>query len=574
MSAGAEIRRAPLGGAQQFEWWKLLTGDCNAVTVEYRPEPPIPYLRALAALRGLLARHEALRTTFQLDDAGTPVQVVHAPGEPSVRFCDAESDAGRAAFRRTLTEPPFTATDTELVRFGVVCWDELVVELLVVVSHAVFDGHSQRLVRAELVEACGADAPPGPARPAVERPAVERPAVERPAVERPDRAGDVGHQPVDSARAEVSGELVPGREAAERFWREEVRHLPARLFVPSRPGVFQRYGASYRSAALAPALVLAARRHRTTPTVVYSALVHALLAIMSGEPATVVRNHFAGRTTGERGTVGCYHCILPTTVDVSDNPSVGTLIERVRVRMFRVQSRYRVGQLTLRETLAAEERRRGVPFAAGTTVNFDHSPELTELLGRDDRELTDLLATSGELELAMGRNEVTPDRDGFDAYLMTTVEPAAAWVLASFNSMVLDPGQMRALLAGPERILRAHLAGPDLTLDQVAARLGGDLGDPVRVGLRPDEELDPPPAHDGGAPVAPALAALRGAVARLHGGDDVDPDRCYLALGGRLLLVPAVLARLAGAGWTGLAPDDFARPESLTRLAGRLRRAG
>ncbi|TDC84547.1 hypothetical protein E1193_05300 [Micromonospora sp. KC606] len=547
MGGRTEVRRAPLGGAQQFEWWKLLTGTCNSITVAYRPDPPIPHDRAVAVLRGLLVRHEALRTAFRLDGAGVPVQVVHAPGDPVVRLCDEDSDAAREAFRRSLTEPPFVDADTELVRFGVIRSGDLAVELLMVVSHAVFDGHSERIVLADLAAACRATA--GDHRPG-------------------------SHQPADSALDEESGELLLSRTTAERFWREEVRRIPARLFVPLRPGVFQRYGASYRSTALPPALVLAARRHRTSPAVVYSALVHALLAIMSRAPATVVRNHFVGRTSRERDVVGCYHCILPTTVDVSDRPSLGALIERLRLRTFQVQSRYRLGQLALREILAAEERRRGVAFAVGTTVNFDHSPELTELQRRGDRELTDLLTRAGELELAMGRGETTPDRIGFDAYLMCTVEPGAMWILASFNSMVLDPGHMRALVTGPELILRAYLDGPDLTLDQVAARLGTAIGDPVLVDLGPGEDPGPADGPDGDLAAAPPAAgrALRAAVAQLHGLDSVDPDRCYLETGGRLLLVPAVLARLAAAGWSGLVPDDFARPVPLTRLAVRLRR--
>lgn len=577
MGWGAEVRRAPLGGAQQFEWWKLLTGTCNAITVAYRPDPPVPYDRAVSVLRGLVARHEALRTVFRLAADGMPVQVVQAAGELAVRVCDERTESARAAFRLALTEPPFTDADPEQARFGVVRSAGDAVELLVVASHAVFDGYSERIVLAELAQACRM--PAGQDHPAL--PDLPGPPDLSGLPDLPALPGD--RQPVDSAWDEDSGDLAAGRLAAQRFWHEEVRRIPTRLFVPLRPGVFQRYGASYRSAALPPALVLAARRHRTSPAVVYSAMMHALLAIMSGATVTVVRNHFAGRTVEERDTVGCYHCILPTTVDVADRPSLGTLIERLRLRTFQVQSRYRVGQLTLREMLAAEQRRRGETIAVGTTINFDQSPELTALQQRGDGELTDLLATAGELELGMGRNETRLDPAGFDAYLMNTVEDGAMWILASFNSMVLDPGQMRAMLSGPERILRAYLADPDLTLDQVAARLGTDLGEPALVDLRPEEDpgrpaddaVDQSTAAAGAMPalVVSAVAALRAAVADLHRLDDVDQDRCYLAAGGRLLLVPAVLARLSAAGWSGLVPDDFATAVPLTRLAWRLRPA-
>ena len=69
--------------------------------------------------------------------------------------------------------------------------------------------------------------------------------------------------------------------------------------------------------------------------------------------------------------------------------------------------------------------------------------------GKLARCLRGRLRGSGVVLRGQGRNETTLDPAGFDAYLMNTVENGAMWILASFNSMVLDPGQMRAMLSGP-----------------------------------------------------------------------------------------------------------------------------
>ena len=70
-----------------------------------------------------------------------------------------------------------------------------------------------------------------------------------------------------------------------------------------------------------------------------------------------------------------------------------------------------------------------------------------------------------------------------------------------------------------------------------------------------------------------AAQALAGAVAEPNGLSTVDPARNYVAAGGRVLRIPAVLARLAERGWTGLAVYDLAGGLPLGALAGRLAHA-
>lgn len=68
----------------------------------------------------------------------------------------------------------------------------------------------------------------------------------------------------------------------------------------------------------------------------------------------------------------------------------------------------------------------------------------------------------------------------------------------------------------------------------------------------------------------PRIAAVAEAFAALHPGAAVDPARSYAELGGRYLLIRALVARLERAGWSGAVPDDFLAPASLAAVARRL----
>jgi hypothetical protein len=94
-------------------------------------------------------------------------------------------------------------------------------------------------------------------------------------------------------------------------------------------------------------MALVARRQKTTPAAVYSATVHALLGSMSQALRSLVQMHIDGRTREERDIIGCYHRILPVSVDLSDHPDLATLIKRVSIENQRTQLRSRIGYLTL-----------------------------------------------------------------------------------------------------------------------------------------------------------------------------------------------------------------------------------
>jgi hypothetical protein len=119
----------------------------------------------------------------------------------------------------------------------------------------------------------------------------------------------------------------------------------------------------------------------------------------------------------------------------------------------------------------------------------------------------------------------------------------------------LDPWQLRDFVLATDNGRNAVLSPHRFVIRDPA---GG-----TRAGDGRDRPLVPP---DG-----PAAQALRDAVVKANGLGDLSMADTYLGAGGRLHLVPRVLALLADAGYTGLRAADLRRPASLGILAGRLR---
>ncbi|WP_034262582.1 condensation domain-containing protein [Actinospica robiniae] len=536
-------RRGPLGGAQEYEWWKmqdpkLRSSDTSNVPVRLLPPRPIDEATARAAVLRLLERNEALRTTIELGPDNVPSQVVHAAAALEFDFLDDPTPHDHLYYCLDRAQAELDPSVFPAVTAAAIRHDGAVTEVLLVVAHCFVDGRSTTLLAAQFVDIIN---------------------------------GLTGHADTDISGPQAQAQPLDcpdiERASTTTFWEQAAAIMPTSMFTPSREGLFDRHGAAYTTDRLPALLALVARRRATTPAVVYLATIHALLAAMSGGPRSVVRNHFAGRTKEQNDVVGCFHRILPIVVDVEDRPDLATLIGRVAGQSLRAHARAQTGFLQLREILALEERSRGALFAEGATVNFAFDDAYAQAAKAPEEELVTAIGESaGELELLMGRNETTADYRGFAGYLMVRIEDGVAKIQSSFNRYVFTPRQMRALLTGPEELLFALLDG-EVTWPDVE-RLAGVEG-PGRLRHAPTlpSESEPVPAL---ATSAAAVAALTTAVEQANAIAPVDPDRSYLEAGGRLLMVSAVLAFLRERGHEGLGAYDFTLPVSLRTLAARL----
>jgi hypothetical protein len=442
---GAVVRSGPLVGAQEYEWWKLLHGISTNVMSQVKPTTAATRRTVRSLLHEALDPFESLRTSFGMDKEGRPQQIVHPVREFEILERDAE-EVDEAEFTEEMEHAAFTIEDAPLMRIGMVMDGPHVRSVILAVSHAVIDGRGAQVLRERLNSVFAGQG-------------------------KKLTAADAAPHPIDSAISERSGPLSRMRSASLRFWEKEIEEMPNRLFAPPRGGIIEHYHSEYESYAAHLALVLTARRFRTSPAIVYTAAVVALAALVSGSSRTTLRTHLAGRTPEESNSVGCYHQILPLIVGTGDRPSLNQIIERVMSKAFRVQARHRVGYLDLRETMERTGKARGASFAEGITVNFDYEVPVRQL-NSDDSALTAELESSRERELLMGSGESMPDLRGLDAYLMVRLRSRTLHGFGTFNSLTLSTEQMRSLLAGPEQLLQRLLSEGDLSWDAMQRMLG------------------------------------------------------------------------------------------------------
>ncbi|HET8642725.1 MAG TPA: amino acid adenylation domain-containing protein, partial [Pseudonocardiaceae bacterium] len=110
------------------------------------------------AVASVLARHEILRTSFDLHGFSEPMQLVHAEVDPPVTFEDLTGlpdEQRRAAVDRRFAHEratPFPWDTAPLLRLHVQRLGADLFQLWVVEHHAILDGWSERRLFAELVE--------------------------------------------------------------------------------------------------------------------------------------------------------------------------------------------------------------------------------------------------------------------------------------------------------------------------------------------------------------------------------------------------------------------------------------
>ncbi|AVT28435.1 hypothetical protein C6361_01765 [Plantactinospora sp. BC1] len=265
------------------------------------------------ALRTLVGRHEALRTSYEWTGTSFRQVVAHPDGtflDVPVTDVDGEATAEREAV--ALLREPFDLTGGPPLRARLlrVADDEHV--LVFSVHHIAFDGWSLRLFGAELGEAYAAAL-----------------------AARPLRLPDPGPQYVDYA---VWQRNLPDRhlDASLRWWRERLGgaatvNLP--LDHPRAPTPRHRGGVLPFTipAAVAADLRRLARAARTSDYVVLLAAFLVLLHRYSGQTDLSVGTPVANRDVdGLDEVVGFFVNTLVLRVDLAGDPSFTELVDRVR----------------------------------------------------------------------------------------------------------------------------------------------------------------------------------------------------------------------------------------------------
>ncbi|WP_405793736.1 amino acid adenylation domain-containing protein [Streptomyces sp. NBC_01506] len=267
------------------------------------------------AVRAIVARHPALRTTFHLQD-GRPVQRTTSGAEPDLALFDVRGQEWADIERTIIAEyrRPYDLERDALVRFRLFrrAPDRWII--MKAVHHIVSDAISTFTFIEELLAV----------------------------YETLKRGGQPALPPVGARYLDFlnqQNQFLAGPEAGRMldYWRS---HLPAEvplLDLPvdaPRPAVQTHNGASeffILDAELSGRVHALAREHRVTPFMVLLSAYYLLLHRYSGQDHVVVGSPVTGRTQQEFASVyGYFVNPLPLHADLSGGPAVAELLDQVR----------------------------------------------------------------------------------------------------------------------------------------------------------------------------------------------------------------------------------------------------
>jgi hypothetical protein len=314
-------------------WLESRAGDLNLVEV-CPLASGTDRATVVAALAGLLERHESLRT--RITDIGDgPQQHVERSG--ALALAVHETSDGDHAETVSLVEElaaPAFAEDELPVRAAVLC-DGGPRTLVLVVSHLAVDGWSMEIVREDLLSLLtGGELPP------------------------------LAEQPVDRVHYESSDPARTKEKAAFDHWAAAMRDLP-RVWLEELPrtGQDDLVCSEIISPALGDAVSALASRHKLTPSMVLQAGTALALCLHRQETDIGIRLIVATRYTADTTRfVGPFNQNALLRIALREE-SLGDFFARVRAASFRALGASEYDPVVLEDVVAAATAGRG--FRAG-----------------------------------------------------------------------------------------------------------------------------------------------------------------------------------------------------------------
>ncbi|WP_353642617.1 condensation domain-containing protein [Mesorhizobium sp. WSM2239] len=321
--------RVPLSFPQQRVWiLSRLAGGRETCHIQMglRLRGELDEAALQSALDGLVARHEALRTTFGMKD-GEPFQRIGPArvGRPLKRDDLTAATDVEATLSDLMRHEAQAVFDLEigplirerLVRFAV---DDHV--LLITMHHMISDDWSRKIIASDFSELYAA------AREG-----------------RADRLSPLSVQYADYAlwqRRCLVGEAL---EQQSEYWLRTLAGAPTMMKLPTdRPRTAQQdYRGNFIEFVLHEPLTTQLKalneRHGTTLFVTLLAGWALVLARLSGQDELLIGTPSANRTRSEiAGLIGLFLSTLPLRIDLSDDPTLAILLERVNAAALGAQA--------------------------------------------------------------------------------------------------------------------------------------------------------------------------------------------------------------------------------------------
>jgi hypothetical protein len=289
-------------------------GSAYHIAANYRLDGPLRPGLLGAAFEDLVVRHEALRTVFRMID-GEWRQVVLPEARTSLRQVDCGPDDAAAELVLCETaEQPFQLDTGPLIRGVLVRRTTEHHVLSIVMHHLVSDGRSTGVIANELTADYAA------------RTRGERP------------AGQPGRLQLADFALWLA-EAVPRDELLRqgRFWQRRLADVPRDVAMPCdrpRSAVLGNVADHHEftvPSAVAARLRQLARRSGVTLYLVLLAVTEILVCRLGGQELFALGSNSERRSHAEfENVVGCLMTRLPIRADLRGDPSLSTLLPRVR----------------------------------------------------------------------------------------------------------------------------------------------------------------------------------------------------------------------------------------------------
>ncbi|MEU4445217.1 non-ribosomal peptide synthase/polyketide synthase [Actinosynnema sp. NPDC050801] len=369
-----------------------------------------------AALTGLVARHEALRTTFDTVD-GRGVQVVHPPGEVRVRA----EDVPEAELAEVLAQEgrrPFDLREGPLMRVRLLRPADRDHVLVLVLHHIVTDGWSTGVLTEELS-----------------------------ALYRGDPLPPLSLQYADFAVWQRDN--LAGLDERLDYWRRRLDGVPV-LELPTdrpRPAVRTSNGAlvEFRvSDEVTARLKALSRRHDSTLFTALVAACQVLFARWSGQDDIAVGTVASGRERAElEGLVGFFVNTLVLRSTVDQERGFTDLLAEVKDTVLSALAHQDVPFERVVDELQPVRDTSRTPLFQAMVILQNNPEPAVDLPGLAVEELTPPVVTAGVDVLIQFQEHdgglpgvVTYNSDLFDA---ATIDRVVGWLHVLLEGIVADP---------------------------------------------------------------------------------------------------------------------------------------
>jgi len=428
----------------------------------WRLRGPLDLASVRAALDGIVARHESLRSALTLVD-GVPRQTVLPPAPvPLIRHAVAPGRLDIALKRAVTTPVPLDAPPLLRATLLDVGPDDAV--LAVSVHHAVVDGWCLQLLDVEFTE-------------------FYRAAVE-------DREPVLPELPIQFGDFAVRQRSAPPSEDDLAYWAEVMADAPAECAFPldaPRPRALRGTGAQVEftvEAATNTAIRALCRRLRVTPFSVLTANLTLLLARLGGHRDVVLGTPVSRRDDASvLDMMACLTDVMPLRLDVDPAATFAELAVSAKDAVRAAMAHRGVPSTRLVAELAGERTRSRFPlFQVVLTVDDADSPGL------------DLPGIGAE------RLYVHSGTSKFDVFFNLVPHEGGVRGLLEYSTELFDARSAERLAERFAHLLAAAVAAPDTPLGGLPVTTEGERK------LVQDWSRGPVPGEVG-ASVLPAFAA-------------------------------------------------------------------